>query len=215
MKITPALLLAACQPLAVNAQRYADPLDAACARYSINTPQRLAAFLAQVGHESASLSATSESFDYKIPALMVTFPRRMPYAMAVKYGRQPSEASIPMARQAQIANIVYASTYGNGDAASGDGWRYRGSGLVQTTFKANFADAAKDIGVDIVKMPDIVRTDPATAALVAGFYWVSRGLNSLADAGAFEAITRRINPAMKGADDRNARYLRCKAALGI
>jgi putative chitinase len=213
--ITPALLENACQSMTVNAAKFAAPLTAACERYSINTPQRLAAFLAQIAHESGSLGATSESFNYAIPALMATFPRVMTYAVAVKYGRQPNEKAVPLERQQQIASMVYANKYGNGNAASGDGWKYRGSGLVQTTFKANFADAAKDIGVDIVANPDLVRNDPATAALVAGFFWINHGLNALADAGEFDAITRRINPAMVGADARRARWAKAKAALGI
>jgi putative chitinase len=215
MIITPALLENACQSMTVNAAKFAAPLTAACALYSIDTPQRLAAFFAQIGHESGSLGRLSESFDYAIPALMGTFPRVMTYAVAVKYGRQPGEKSIPLARQQQIANMVYANKYGNGNAASGDGWNYRGSGLVQTTFRANFAEAAHDIGVDIVANPDLVRNDANTAALVAGFYWINHGLNALADAGEFDAITRRINAAMLGADQRRARWAKAKAALGI
>ena len=122
-------------------------------RYSINTPQRLAAFLAQIGHESTSLSSTAESFNYAIPALMATFPRAMPFALAQKYGRQPGEKTVPLDRQKQIASIVYANKYGNGPTESGDGWSYRGSGLVQTTFRSNFKEAGDDIGVDLVANP--------------------------------------------------------------
>jgi len=215
MNITPDLLMETVQPLTTNAARWADPLQAACVKYSINTPQRLAAFLAQIGHESGSLSATSESFDYSIPALMATFPRVMTYTVAVKYGRQPNEKAVPLARQMQIANMVYGNKYGNGGTASGDGWKYRGSGPVQTTFAANFQAAKDGTGIDVVTNPDLVRTDAATGAMVAGFFWINHGLNSLSDAGEFEAITRRINPAMAGASDRDARFVRCKAALGI
>jgi putative chitinase len=215
MNITPALLEDACMSMTVNAQKFAAPLTAACALYSIDTPQRLAAFLAQIGHESKSLGALSESFDYTIPALMATFPRVMTYSVAVKYGRQPTEKVVPIARQMEIASMVYANKYGNGNAASGDGWKFRGSGLVQTTFQANFADAAKETGIDIVSNPDLVRTDPSTAAHVACFFWVNHGLNSLADTGDFDAITRRINPAMLGADARRSRWVKAKAALGI
>jgi len=215
MIVTPALLMATVQPLIVSAERWAAPLQAACVKYSINTPQRLAAFLAQIGHESAGLKLLSESFDYAIPALMATFPRVMTYAVAVKLGRQPSEKAVPIARQTQIANMVYGNRYGNGGTASCDGWKYRGSGPVQTTFLANFQAAKEGTGIDIVANPDLVRTDAATGAMVAGFYWINHGLNSLAESGDFDAITKRINPAMLGKEDRDARYARCKAALGI
>jgi putative chitinase len=215
MNITPALLMQAVRPLAVNATRWAAPLQSACDKYSINTPQRLAAFLAQIGHESRSLSASAESFDYSIPALMAEFPRTMPYAMAVKYGRQPNEKMVPLARQMQIANIVYGNRFGNGNSASGDGWKYRGSGPVQTTFLANFQDAKEGTGIDVVSNPDLVRTDAMTGAMVSAFFWINHGLNSLADSGSFDAITKRINPAMAGAADRNIRFDWCKAALGI
>ncbi|CAB3779444.1 hypothetical protein LMG28688_00844 [Paraburkholderia caffeinitolerans] len=213
--IVSASLLVACGASKADAANYAVPLRAACDRYSINTPQRLAAFLAQIGHESASLSSTSESFNYAIPALMATFPRAMPFALASKYGRQPGEKVVPLDRQKQIASIVYANKYGNGPTESGDGWSFRGSGLIQTTFKANFEEAGHDIGVDLVANPDLLRSDPQTAALAAGFYWINHGLNALADSGNFDAVTRRINPAMAGKPDRDARYAVARKALGL
>lgn len=215
MNITPALLSQVTLCMNVNAAKYAAPLQAACDKFGINTPFRLSAFLAQIGHESGSLSAISESFNYSIPALMGTFPRTMPYAMAVKYGRQPNETAVPLARQMQIANIVYGNQYGNGGAASGDGWKFRGSGLVQTTFHDNFKQAGEILGVDLVANPDLVRTDATTAAMCAGAFWQFHALNALADSGNFEAITRRINPKMPGEADRLAIYNRARKTLGI
>ncbi|WP_175795979.1 glycoside hydrolase family 19 protein [Burkholderia anthina] len=215
MIVSASLLVAACGASSADAAKYSVPLRTACDRYSINTPQRLAAFLAQVGHESISLSTTAESFNYAIPALMATFPRAMPFALATKYGRQPGETAVPLARQQQIASIVYANRYGNGPTESGDGWSYRGSGLIQTTFKDNFKAAADDIGVDLVAKPDLLRMDPATASLAAAFYWINHGLNALADSGNFDAVTRRINPAMAGKPDRDARYAVARKALGL
>lgn len=215
MMVSASLLVAACGASQANAAKFVIPLRTACDRYSINTPQRMAAFLAQIGHESMSLSQTEESFNYSIPALMAAFPRAMPFALARKYGRQAGEKAVPLDRQKQIASIVYANRYGNGDSASGDGWAYRGSGLVQTTFKDNFKAAGDDIGVDLVAKPDLLRTDPATAALAAGYFWLYHGLNALSDSGNFDAVTRRINPAMAGKPDRDKRYAVAKAALGI
>ncbi len=215
MIISASLLVAACGASKVNAARFAAPMRDACDRYSINTPQRVAAFLAQVGHESASLSTTAESFNYSVSGLMTTFPRAMPFALAKQYGRQSGETSVPLERQRRIASVVYANRYGNGGSETGDGWAYRGSGLIQTTFKANFEAAGKDIGVDLVAKPDMLRDDPGVAALAAGYYWFFHGLNTLSDGGNIDAMTRRINPAMAGAADRRARFDTAKAALGI
>jgi putative chitinase len=216
MTITPALLQVACGASAANAARFAAPLQAACDRYSVNTPERLAAFLSQVGHESAGLSATVESFNYGVPGLMSTWPRKMPFALASTLGRQPGETVVPLARQQRIASIVYANQYGNGDSSTGDGWQYRGSGLIQLTFHDNFAAFGRDISLDLLSSPDKLRADPALCALSAGWFWIEHGCNTLADAGAFDSITRRINgPAMKGADGRAALYAAAQHALGI
>jgi putative chitinase len=215
MNITPALIESACGCTNLNGQKYADALAAACTRYGITSPQRLAAFLAQIAHESGSLSTIAESFDYSVPALAATFPRVMTTALASSYGRRANERFVPIERQTQIANLVYANRYGNGDPASGDGWRYRGSGLLQITFRANFVQAGKALGIDLENRPDLLRTDASVATLAAAFFWNSRGLNALADASDFDTITRRINPAMAGSPDRRKRWSIAKAALGI
>jgi putative chitinase len=122
---------------------------------------------------------------------------------------------VPRERQQRIANIAYASQYSNGESASGDGWAYRGSGLLQLTFRANSDACGIDLSLDLAGEPDRVRTDPALAALVSAWYWSTRGLNVLADAGNFLGITKRINPAMLGASHRNALYDAAKSAVGI
>jgi putative chitinase len=215
MTLTPALIQAACGATAANAAKFVAPLQVTCDRFHIDTPQRLAAFFAQVGHESAGLSSIVESFNYSVPGLMATWPRKMPFALASKLGRQDGEKVVPLERQQRIANIVYASQYGNGESGSGDGWRYRGSGCIQLTFHANFDECGRDLHLDLAGDPDRVRTDPTLAALVAGWFWVEHGCNTLADAGSFDTITRRINPAMAGKPDRDARFASSKRALGI
>lgn len=216
MTITPALMQVACGASAANAAKYATPLSAACDRFSVNTPQRIAAFLAQVGHESAGLSASVESFNYGVPGLMATWPRKMPFALATKLGRQAGEKAVPLDRQQKIASIVYASQYGNGDSTSGDGWAYRGSGLIQLTFHDNYKAFGDAIHLDLVGQPDKLRADPALAAMSAAWFWIEHGCNTLADAGAFDSITRRINgPAMAGKADRDALYAAAKRAIGI
>ncbi|MEI6002739.1 glycoside hydrolase family 19 protein [Paraburkholderia bengalensis] len=214
MTITPALLIAACGASAANAARFVTPLQGACDRFAVNTPQRLAAFLSQVGHESAGLSAAAESFNYSVAGLAATF-RRMTPPLASILGRQPGEKAVPAERQQRIASIVYANQYGNGEAVTGDGWRYRGSGLIQLTFHDNFAACGRYLGLDLTGEPERVRTDPAIAALVAGWFWSANGCNALADTGAFDAITRRINRAMAGKAHRDELYAAAKHALGI
>jgi putative chitinase len=175
---------------------------------------RIAAFLAQLGHESVGLARTAESFDYSVVALPQVF-RRITPALAATLGRQPGENMVPIARQQRIANIAYAGQYGNGDSASGDGWAFRGSGCIQLTFRANFEACGADLSLDLAGDPDRVRTDSTLAALVSGWYWSTKGLNVLADAGNIQGVTKRINPAMLGASHRNQLYIAAKAALGV
>ncbi|WP_459715939.1 glycoside hydrolase family 19 protein [Paraburkholderia sp. 2C] len=190
------------------------PLEVTCDRFSISTPLRVAAFLAQVGHESSGLKAMAESFNYSVAALPQKF-RKMTPALASILGRQPGETMVPIARQQKIANIAYANQYGNGDSSSGDGWAYRGSGLIQLTFRGNFEACSDDLNLDLITNPDRARTDDTIAALVSGWFWAKNGCNTLADAGSFDSITRRINKAMAGKTQRDALYAAARQALSI
>ncbi|CAB3778175.1 hypothetical protein LMG28614_00559 [Paraburkholderia ultramafica] len=125
------------------AERWISAITAAADEFDINTPARLAAWLAQMGHESGGFRLLSESFNYAPDALKIF--SRIPAGMRSQLGRQPGETTVPIARQRQIANLAYASRFGNGDAASGDGWRYRGRGLKQVTFKDNYRDFGRDL----------------------------------------------------------------------
>lgn len=122
---------------------------------------------------------------------------------------------VPLDRQARIANIAYAGQYGNGDATSGDGWAFRGSGLLQLTFRANFEAAGTDLSLDLAGEPDRVRTDLTLAALVSAWFWSTKGLNVLADAGNIQGVTKRINPAMLGASHRATLYAAAKKVMGL
>jgi putative chitinase len=214
VKLTPEIITAGCGATPMSASQWIPALQTACDRFQINTPLRIAAFLAQCGHESMGLSRTAESFDYSVIALPVMF-RRITPNLAKTLGRQPGERMVPLERQARIANIAYAGQCGNGDSASGDGWAFRGSGLIGLTFRANFEMCGRDLSLDLAGEPDRVRTDSVLAALVAGWFWASKGLSVLADAGNFLGITKRINPAMLGSSHRNQLYAAAKAALGI
>lgn len=212
----PITFMAATGSTQASAALWLNAVQAAMDRFQINTPVRQAAFLAQVAFESGRFPPppVSENFNYSVAGLQSTF-RSLTSAQCASLGRQPGEARVPPQRQQQIANLVYGGRFGNGPASTGDGWKYRGSGLIQLTFKDNFARAGQAIGVDIVSNPDLVRNDPATAALVSAWYWQSHGCNELADANSFNAITSQINPAHAGDTDRQAAFQLASNALHV
>jgi putative chitinase len=196
--ITPAQL----QALRIAAH-WLEPLNAAMFRFSINTPQRVAAFIGQCAHESANFTALSENLNYSAQALCKVWPRHFPTPeVAAQYHRKPE----------QIANRAYAKRMGNGPEASGDGWKYRGRGLIQLTGKDNYRLASDSLGVDLVANPDAV-TQPDMAALTAAWFWNKHGLNALADRGDNQAISRRINGGTHGMDDRLQRTATALALL--
>jgi putative chitinase len=214
MNVTPSIIATACGATPARAEQMLQPLQATCDRFSINTPLRMAAFLAQIGHESGGLQKTQESFNYSITALPQTF-RKITPAIAAVLGRQAGETMVPIDRQQKIANIAYASQYGNGDSSSGDGWSFRGSGFMQLTFRGNYEACSDDLNLDLITNPDRVRTDLTIAALVSGWFWSTNGCNTLADAQSFDSITRRINKAMAGKTERDALYAAARRALEI
>ena len=174
------------------------PLDAAMTAFTINTPKRAAAFLAQAAHESIGFTRLQENLSYSTPErLMDVFKSRFDgLADAAQYLRQPEK----------LANRVYANRLGNGDTTSGDGWKYRGRGLFQLTGRANYMAAGDGLGTDYKANPDLV-AEPPDAAFTAAWYWAVGNLNAMADVGQIDVITRRINgPAMLGADERRALY---------
>lgn len=211
MKITTELLKAI-YPASTEANRakYAAPLERAMLRFSINTPLRAAAFLAQVGHESGQLRYVEENLNYSATGLLTTFGKYFKMsADAASYARNPEK----------IANRVYANRLANDDEASGDGWRYRGRGLIQLTGKVNYAAAGLGLGVDLTKDPNKLLT-PEYATLSASWFWHSKGLNAIADKlggkddiKMFGTISVVINGGTNGKADREALYLLAKKAL--
>lgn len=176
------------------------PLDAAMTAFTINTPKRAAAFLAQAAHESIGFTRLQENLSYSTPERLVeVFKNRFNgLADAAQYLRQPEK----------LANRVYANRLGNGDEPSGDGWRFRGRGLFQLTGRANYMAAGDGLGTDYKANPDLV-AEPPDAAFTAAWYWAVGNLNAMADVGQIDVITRHINgPAMLGADERRALYQR-------
>ncbi|WP_175785315.1 glycoside hydrolase family 19 protein [Burkholderia ambifaria] len=186
------------------ADRWFPHIELAVAEFDITTPRRLAAWLAQMGHESGGFTQLVESFNYRIDALKIF--SRVPADMRAQLGRRDNEKVVPIERQIKIANLAYGGRYGNGDVSSGDGWRYRGRGLKQVTFKDNYRECGQAIGLDLVAQPELLEQD-RPAARSAGWFWKARGCNELADKGDFAGTTRAINgPAMEGQDRRKARY---------
>lgn len=189
-------------PLCREPARWAPVLSAAMARYEIDSPDRIASFVAQIGHESGQFNRLVESLIYSTPQrLMRVWPKRFPSeAMAAPYVRNES----------RLANYVYANRLGNGDADSGDGFRFRGRGLIQITGRSNYAACGRALGLDLLNQPDLL-VDPANAALSAAWFWNARGLNALADDRTgdddledFAAITRAINGGTQGLQERLA-----------
>lgn len=177
-----------------QARTFAEPLAAACARFAIHTPARIAAFLGQCALESSSFTRLEENLFYTTPErIRAVFPSRVKsLGEAAKLTRNPQA----------LANVVYAGRLGNGDTASGDGWRYRGRGLVQLTGRDNYVDAADGLALPLVTHPDLAAL-PAAACMTAAWFWHSNKLNLLADSAQWDAITRAVNgPAMLHAAQR-------------
>jgi len=184
------------------------PLDAAMAEFHIDTPLRQAAFLAQVAQESGQLSRLVESLNYSDVALLAQWPRHFTVETARQYGRVAGHP----ANQEMIANLAYADRNGNGDVASGDGWRYRGRGAIQITGKYNYDKCGRALGVDLVAYPELL-AEPVQACRSAAWFWARNGLNSLADKKDVAGITRRINGGTTGLNDRLAYYQTALEAL--
>ena len=169
-----------------------EPLTAAFHRFDISTPERQAAFIGQCAHESGNFKTLQENLNYSAKGLNATWPSRFASeADAQPFHRNPEK----------IANKVYSGRMGNTD--EGDGWKYRGRGLIQLTGKDNYRLASDALGVDFVANPDLVLTKE-NAALTAAWYWNKRGLNKEADAKDFTGMTKKINGGTIGLADRVA-----------
>ena len=175
-------------------------LNIVMSRYQIVSVKRIAAFIAQVGHESGDLTRLVENLNYSADALRMTWPNRFDAEMASAVARKPE----------QIANIAYGNRMGN--TAAGDGWKYRGRGLIQITGKNNYRVCGEALGLDLMAQPELMEK-PQHACMSAAWFWATNGLNSLADAGKFDAITQRINGGQNGAADRHALYAKALKVL--
>ena len=183
-----------------DAAAQAEALEMARLASTVDNVRRLCAFLGQVSVETAGLTLMEENLNYRNP-------ERLDALFSKVNGTADARALIAKGPQA-IANRVYAGRLGNGDEASGDGWRFRGSGYKQLTGRANYRDMGKLVGLDLENHPDWVRVNPA-AAKVAFAFWDARNCSPLADTGDIEGITERVNgPAKLALVERRAATLR-------
>ena len=171
--------------------------------YDINTPQRVAAFLAQTAHESGGYTALHENLNYKAESLCKVWPRYFNAGNASQYAHNPE----------MIANRAYANRMGNGDEASGDGWRYCGRGLLQLTGKSNYQAFADSVGIAVEEASSFLTTFEG-AVQSACWFWESNNLNQYADSNDILTMTKRINGGTLGLDDRTNRYQNALKVLG-
>jgi putative chitinase len=187
-------------PRAQDPASWATSMNNVFPTYEINTPHRVAAFLAQCGHESGGWTVFEENLNYSAQGLCSIFKKYFPtLESATPYARNPE----------MIANRVYGGRMGNGPYESGDGWKYRGRGPIQLTGKSNYMSFAKDMFEDwqnLFDNPDWVTADRDFALMSAIWFWNKNGLNKEADAGDIKTMTRKINGGYIGLDDRIKHY---------
>jgi putative chitinase len=163
-------------------------LQRACSKFAIDTDRRIAAFLVNVGVESEGLTSLEEHLNYSAKRLAEVWPSRY----ADKYTKLPNATATRLqGRPVELANNVYANRLGNGDESSGDGWRYRGQGPIQTTGKTNILAACRACGIDFDANPAALR-QPAGGSLVAAYFFNQNCLKA-ADDGNFDLVVKIIN----------------------
>ena len=175
--------------------------------YEIDTPQRIAAFIAQCAHESGGFMVLKENLNYRAPTLRKIFPKYFPTdEMANQYASLPN-------KQEAIANLVYANRMGNGGPETGDGYRYCGRGLIQLTGKTNYTWFAASLGIPVEEAAEYLQTFEG-AAQSACWFWETNNLNRFADVGDIKGLTRAINGGFIGLEDRIKHYEHALHVLG-
>lgn len=186
------------------ADHWVEALNILLPDYGINTPKRMAAFIAQCAHESGGFKFLKENLNYKAESLMKTFPKYFhTRELADQYAKKPEK----------IANRVYASRMGNGDEASGDGFLYCGRGLIQLTGKDNYSWFAASLEISVEEAAAYLETFEG-AAQSACWFWETNNLNVEADAGDIKKMTKKINGGYIGLEDRIKHYEHALHVLG-
>ena len=198
-----------------NPEKWIDAIVATCQEFQIDTPQRIAGFLAQTSHESGGYTMLSENLNYRAATLAACWPNRFAVLGADKKPVKENGKLVPTAvansiagKPELIANLVYSSRMGNGPAESGEGWAYRGRGLKQLTGKFNYEKCGSGLGVNLVANPDLL-LEPLFAARSAGWFWKANALSTFADAGDIKGMTKKINGGLIGYEQRQALYDVC------
>ena len=187
-----------------NAEKWAQYLTTAMDCWEINTDQRRAMFVAQLGHESALLACVEENLNYGPIGLLETFGKYF----------TPEEAQVYAHNPERIANRAYGNRMGNGDEASGDGWRFKGRGLLQLTGRDSYQRAGDALNLGLIVHPELLLS-PLPASMSAGWEWQEKGCNQIADLNDFQKVTKSINGGYNGLAQRLALWDRCKIALGV
>lgn len=195
-------MLSALGIAARECERYGDDLRRELPARGIDSPRRIAHFFAQVAHESSLFTRVVENMNYHAAGLRAVFPRYFSRAEAQACARNPRA----------IGNRAYANRLGNGDEASGDGFRFRGRGLIQLTGRDNYRAFGEWLGVDVVARPTLVSDRYAVASAV--YFWTTRNLNEVADRDDLNAVTRIVNGGLNGLDDRLRLFEQAQAVLG-
>ena len=188
-----------------DAAAWADAAMEILPKYEINTPNRIAGFFAQCGHESMNFTVLSENLNYRAETLEKLFSKYFSKSgrNAADYAKQPEK----------IANVIYAGRMSNGDTASGDGYRFRGRGVVQLTGRDNYTQFGKSVGMSPEQVIDYVTTKKG-ALESACWYWNSRNLNAACDANDIVKMTKLVNGGTIGLEDRRKHYEAALAVLG-
>ena len=187
-------------------EHWCEALNKLLPDYDIDTPARQAAFLAQCAHESGGFTALHENLNYRPETLVKIFKKYFDLPLALQYCARPN-------KQEAIANRVYASRMGNGDEASGDGYRFCGRGLIQLTGRSNYTNFAMSIETPVEEIPAFLQTFEG-AVQSACWFWENNNLNKWADAGDIEKMTRIINGGTIGLEDRKRHYEHALHVLG-
>jgi len=199
-----------------NPEKWLDAVAQTCAEFEINTPKRIAAFLAQTSHESGGYTMLTENLNYRATTLAACWPNRFAELGPDKKPKRNDKGALIPTKVAEaiagkpelIANMVYSSRMGNGPAESGEGWLYRGRGLKQLTGKFNYTKCSEGLGLDLVNNPDLL-LEPLPAARSAGWFWKTNGLSAFADVEDMRGMTKKINGGLIGLEQRQALYDAC------
>jgi len=214
MVITPAQLIRIC-PRIPEAEAWSAALSEAMREFAIESVLHAAHFIAQLAHESAEFVVLAENLNYRTPErIKAVWPGRFWLPGDAEHACPSSKRDARDFVQSprSLAAYVYAGRNGNGGEGTGDGWLYRGRGPIQITGRSNYARAGQALHLALVDNPDWL-IDPDVGARAAGWYWQSNALDRLADRDDLAAITKRINGALTGLDERRAYLMRARAVL--